>query len=80
MDGLSFLRLHGWRRRCISHFANPGSGRFHRLKFTTDPDNKVYQLLDQQFANLYRIAGRARPDLKALKQKYGYELDVPVGG
>ena len=26
---------------------------FHRISFTTGPDGKIYQLPDQQFANLY---------------------------
>jgi glycerol transport system substrate-binding protein len=49
--------------------------------FTTAPDGKLYQLPDQQFANLYwfRYDWFQRPDLKAkFKAKYGYELGVPV--
>ena len=49
--------------------------------FTTAPDGKLYQLPDQQFANLYwfRADWFARPDLKEkFKAKYGYELGVPV--
>ena len=49
--------------------------------FTTAPDGKLYQLPDQQFANLYwfRADWFARPDLKdKFKAKYGYELGVPV--
>ncbi len=49
--------------------------------FTTGPDGKLYQLPDQQFANLYwfRKDWFDRPDLKKrFKQKYGYELGVPV--
>jgi glycerol transport system substrate-binding protein len=49
--------------------------------FTTAPDGKMYQLPDQQFANLYwfRYDWFSRPDLKArFKQKYGYDLGVPV--
>ncbi len=49
--------------------------------FTTGPDGKLYQLPDQQFANLYwfRKDWFDRPDLKAkFKAKYGYELGVPV--
>lgn len=49
--------------------------------FTTAPDGKLYQLPDQQFANLYwfRQDWFSRPDLKArFKEKYGYELGVPV--
>jgi len=49
--------------------------------FTTGPDGKLYQLPDQQFANLYwfRYDWFKRPDLKkAFKDRYGYELGVPV--
>jgi glycerol transport system substrate-binding protein len=49
--------------------------------FTTGPDGKLYQLPDQQFANLYwfRADWFARPDLqKQFKERYGYELGVPV--
>ncbi len=54
---------------------------FIGTSFTTGPDKKLYQLPDQQFANLYwfRADWFARPDLKAkFKAKYGYELGVPV--
>ncbi len=54
---------------------------FIGISFTTGPDGKLYQLPDQQFANLYwfRADWFARPDLKKkFKQKYGYELGVPV--
>jgi len=54
---------------------------FIGLSFTTAPDGKLYQLPDQQFANLYwfRADWFARPDLrKRFKAKYGYELGVPV--
>jgi glycerol transport system substrate-binding protein len=49
--------------------------------FTTGPDGKLYQLPDQQFANLYwfRYDWFQRPDLKKkFKEIYGYELGVPV--
>ncbi len=49
--------------------------------FTTAPDGKMYQLPDQQFANLYwfRYDWFQRPDIKEkFKAKYGYELGVPV--
>jgi glycerol transport system substrate-binding protein len=49
--------------------------------FTTGPDGKLYQLPDQQFANLYwfRYDWFNRADLKAkFKAKYGYDLGVPV--
>src|SRR5215475_9055693 len=49
--------------------------------FGTALDNKLYQLPDQQFANLYwfRYDWFQRDDLKQkFKAKYGYELGVPV--
>ena len=54
---------------------------FIGLSFTTAPDGKLYQLPDQQFANLYwfRADWFERADLKAkFKEKYGYDLGVPV--
>jgi len=54
---------------------------FIGISFTTGPDGKVWQLPDQQFANLYwfRYDWFKRPDLRAkFKAKYGYELGVPV--
>mgnify|MGYP000509654593 CR=1 FL=1 len=44
-------------------------------------DGKLYQLPDQQFANLYwfRKDWFDKPELKAkFKAKYGYDLGVPV--
>lgn len=49
-------------------------------KFTTGPDGKMYQLPDQQFANLYWFRADLfdRKDIKdKFKAKYGYELGVP---
>jgi len=54
---------------------------FIGLSFTTAPDKKLYQLPDQQFANLYwfRYDWFTNADYKAkFKAKYGYELGVPV--
>ena len=54
---------------------------FMGVQFTTGPDGDLYQLPDQQFANLYwfRKDWFDRPDLQAaFKQKYGYDLGVPV--
>lgn len=54
---------------------------FIGIKFTTAPDGKVYQLPDQQFANLYwfRADWFERKDLKEkFKAKYGYDLGVPL--
>ncbi|MEJ8472944.1 ABC transporter substrate-binding protein [Roseibium algae] len=54
---------------------------FMGISFTTGPDGDLYQLPDQQFANLYwfRKDWFDREDLqKAFKAKYGYDLGVPV--
>ncbi|MGR3758120.1 MAG: ABC transporter substrate-binding protein [Tranquillimonas sp.] len=54
---------------------------FIGLQFTTGPDGKLYQLPDQQFANLYwfRYDWFTDPDIMAeFKDKYGYDLGVPV--
>ncbi|MEO3416062.1 ABC transporter substrate-binding protein [Roseovarius sp. CAU 1744] len=54
---------------------------FIGLSFTTGPDGKVYQLPDQQFANLYWFRydwfndEKNKTDFKA---EYGYDLGVPV--
>ena len=64
-------------------YTNPGLDLkdFIGTKFTTAPDGKLYQLPDQQFANLYwfRADLFARKDLQdKFKAKYGYELGVPL--
>ena len=64
-------------------FTNPGLdlADFIGKSFTTAPDGKMYQLPDQQFANLYwfRADWFARTDLKErFRAKYGYELGVPL--
>ncbi len=64
-------------------FTNPGlePQDFIGTSFTTAPDGEMYQLPDQQFANLYwfRADLFARPELQAaFKAKYGYELGVPL--
>jgi glycerol transport system substrate-binding protein len=54
---------------------------FIGLQFTTGPDGNVYQLPDQQFANLYwfRLDWFQREDLQAkFREIYGYDLGVPV--
>ena len=54
---------------------------FMGRSFTTGPDGKLYQLPDQQFANLYwfRYDWFQREDLKSqFQERYGYELGVPV--
>ena len=53
---------------------------FMGKSFTTGPDGKLYQLPDQQFANLYwfRKDWFDRPELQAkFKEMYGYDLGVP---
>ena len=62
---------------------NPGLDLddFIGKQFTTGPDGKLYQLPDQQFANLYwfRKDWFDRADLQEkFKAKYGYALGVPV--
>jgi glycerol transport system substrate-binding protein len=54
---------------------------FIGLSFTTGPDGKVYQLPDQQFANLYWFRYDWFNDEKTkadFKEAYGYDLGVPV--
>jgi glycerol transport system substrate-binding protein len=54
---------------------------FIGISFTTGPDGKIWQLPDQQFANLYwfRKDWFDRADLQErFKAKYGYDLGVPV--
>jgi glycerol transport system substrate-binding protein len=54
---------------------------FIGLSFTTAPDDKVYQLPDQQFANLYWFRYDWFTDADIMEQFediYGYALGVPV--
>ena len=54
---------------------------FIGIQFTTGPDGKLYQLPDQQFANLYWFRYDWFTDAKNMedfKAKYGYDLGVPV--
>ena len=62
---------------------NPGLDieDFVGKSFTTGPDGSLYQLPDQQFANLYwfRKDWFDNKDFqKQFKKKYGYDLGVPV--
>ncbi|WP_376875749.1 ABC transporter substrate-binding protein [Albirhodobacter sp. R86504] len=62
---------------------NPGLdlADFIGTSFTTGPDGKLYQLPDQQFANLYWFRQDWFTDPKNMedfKAKYGYDLGVPV--
>ncbi|MFN7224688.1 MAG: carbohydrate ABC transporter substrate-binding protein [Paracoccaceae bacterium] len=54
---------------------------FIGAKFTTAPDGQLYQLPDQQFANLYWFRYDWFNDQKTkddFKAKYGYDLGVPL--
>ncbi len=62
---------------------NPGLdvADFIGTSFTTGPDGKLYQLPTQQFANLYWFRYDWFTDPKTMadfKEKYGYDLGVPV--
>ncbi|MBL3568157.1 ABC transporter substrate-binding protein [Rhodovulum sulfidophilum] len=62
---------------------NPGLDLddFIGTSFTTGPDGKLYQLPDQQFANLYWFRYDWFTDPKTMedfKAKYGYDLGVPI--
>ena len=64
-------------------YTNPGLDLkdFIGTSFTTAPDKQMYQLPDQQFANLYwfRADLFAKKDLQdKFKAKYGYDLGVPL--
>ena len=54
---------------------------FIGISFTTGPDGKIYQLPDQQFANLYwfRYDWFSNPEIQPqFEQQYGYALGVPI--
>ena len=54
---------------------------FVGISFTTGPDGKIYQLPDQQFANLYWFRQDWFTDPKIMadfKKQFGYDLGVPV--
>jgi glycerol transport system substrate-binding protein len=77
------LNLTDYMTGAGKEYTNPGLdlADFIGTKFTTAPDGKLYQLPDQQFANLYwfRADLFARDDLKEkFKAKYGYDLGVPL--
>ncbi|MBX2883472.1 MAG: ABC transporter substrate-binding protein [Granulosicoccus sp.] len=77
------VNLTEWMAGEGADVTNPGLDidDFMGKSFTTGPDGSLYQLPDQQFANLYwfRYDWFNRDDLKAqFKEKYGYELGVPV--
>ncbi|MFN4008924.1 MAG: ABC transporter substrate-binding protein [Pannonibacter sp.] len=75
--------LTDWMAEEGKDVTNPGLdlADFIGTKFTTGPDGKLYQLPDQQFANLYWFRYDWFSDEKNkadFKAKYGYELGVPV--
>ena len=77
------LNLSDYMGGAGKEWTNPGLDLkdFIGISFTTAPDGKVYQLPDQQFANLYwfRADLFERDDLKQkFKAKYGYDLGVPL--
>ena len=79
----SAVNLTDWMAGEGKDVTNPGLDLddFMGIAFTTGPDGDLWQLPDQQFANLYwfRADWFADPDIKAkFKEKYGYELGVPV--
>ena len=79
----AILPLSDYMNGAGKEFTNPGIDvkDFIGTKFTTAPDGKLYQLPDQQFANLYwfRADLFARKDLQdKFKAKYGYDLGVPT--
>ncbi|MEP1930088.1 MAG: extracellular solute-binding protein, partial [Roseibium sp.] len=62
---------------------NPGLDLddFIGTQFTTAPDGKLYQLPDQQFANLYWFRYdwfNDEQNKTDFKEKYGYDLGVPI--
>ncbi len=77
------VNLSDWMAGDGADVTNPGLDveDFVGKSFTTGPDGKLYQLPDQQFANLYwfRKDWFDREDLQAkFKEMYGYDLGVPV--
>ncbi|NHF72387.1 ABC transporter substrate-binding protein [Paracoccus xiamenensis] len=75
--------LTDWMEGEGKDFTNPGLDLddYLGLKFTTAPDGDLYQLPDQQFANLYWFRYDWFNDQKTkddFKAKYGYDLGVPV--
>ncbi|MGR3795128.1 ABC transporter substrate-binding protein [Vannielia sp. SX4] len=75
--------LTDWMAGDGADVTNPGLDLedFIGLSFTTGPDGKVYQLPDQQFANLYWFRYDWFNDEKTkadFKEAYGYDLGVPV--
>ncbi len=79
----SAVNLTDWMAGEGKDVTNPGLDidDFIGKSFTTGPDGKLWQLPDQQFANLYWFRKDWFDDKKlqaAFKKKYGYDLGVPV--
>ncbi len=77
------VNLTEWMAGEGADVTNPGLdiSDFIGISFTTGPDGNIYQLPDQQFANLYwfRKDWFDREDLQQqFKEIYGYDLGVPV--
>ena len=77
------LNLTDYMGAAGKEWTNPGIDLkdYIGTKFTTAPDGKLYQLPDQQFANLYWFRADLfdRKDIKdKFKAKYGYDLGVPL--
>ena len=75
--------LTDWMAEEAKDVTNPGLdvADFIGTSFTTAPDKELYQLPDQQFANLYWFRQDWFTDpaiMKEFKDKYGYDLGVPV--
>ncbi len=75
--------LTDWMENEGADVTNPGLDLpdFIGTQFTTAPDGELYQLPDQQFANLYWFRYDWFNDEKNqadFKEKYGYDLGVPV--
>ncbi len=75
--------LTDWMANEGADVTNPGLdlADFIGTQFTTGPDGELYQLPDQQFANLYWFRYDWFNDEKNkadFKEKYGYDLGVPV--
>ncbi|SFA87329.1 carbohydrate ABC transporter substrate-binding protein, CUT1 family [Poseidonocella pacifica] len=75
--------LSDWMANEGADVTNPGLDLddYIGTQFTTAPDGKLYQLPDQQFANLYWFRYDWFNDEKNkadFQEKYGYELGVPV--
>ncbi|UOM34681.1 ABC transporter substrate-binding protein [Acuticoccus sp. I52.16.1] len=77
------VNLSEWMEGEGKDVTNPGLDLedFIGKEFTTGPDGALWQLPDQQFANLYWFRKDWFDDednKAAFKEKYGYDLGVPV--